>query len=186
MKNKKTILSVLGGIVALGLVFFWLFFGSSIPKPTVKTPTKPIAPAIKNSVLSREENGKKIWEFSVEEAETTDNNTKVSLKNIKGKVYLKDGDVMEIEAPLGKAELKGNDFTLDGGVNAKLLKGGSLVAKTVTWKQKDDILTAIGNVKILKEDIMAKGDKAITTSKLEKLKLQGNALVEKGGKYDED
>lgn len=187
MKNKQTILAVAGALIILLGVFAWLFWGSAIPDPSNKKAAgSQVGPKVTNSTLSRTENGKKVWEFTVGEAESTDAGNTITFKDIKGKLYLNNGDVMDIIAPQGSAQLKGNDFALEGGVKASLAKGGSLAADKITWQQKDDVLTALGKVKIIHEDTMAKADQIITSSKLEKFKAKGHALVEKGGTYDED
>lgn len=66
-----------------------------------------------------------------------------------------------------------------------LSSGGKLTAESVRWQQTEDIITASGNVRLLKDDTLATGDKAITSSAFEKLKLEGNAEVQKGGDYSE-
>ena len=100
MKNKKGLLAVLLCLVAFAGVFVWLYWGSIIPNPSQKEKDGiTITPKVKNSVISRQENGKKLWEFVVGEAESVNDN-EVNFKDIKGKVYLKDGGVM-LGAPLG-------------------------------------------------------------------------------------
>ena len=47
--------------------------------------------------------------------------------------------------------------------------------------QKGEKIIATGNVKLYKDEWFASADKASTTSKFDELKLQGNAMVEKGG-----
>ena len=37
VKNKNTILMGAAGLIALFLVFAWLFWGSTVPEPTDKT-----------------------------------------------------------------------------------------------------------------------------------------------------
>ena len=58
-------------------------------------------------------------------------------------------------------------------------------ANKVEWKQKQDILTATGAVKVIKDDMMATAERITTSSKLEHFKLKGKAHVERGGKYEE-
>lgn len=97
MKNKKMILAVLAGLAALILIFAWLFWGSAVPKPTEKNNmTGPSAKAtVHNTVLSRNENGKKLWELKVEEA-TQVNDNLIEVKKLDGLVYLNNGDAMHV------------------------------------------------------------------------------------------
>lgn len=187
LKNKKTILSIAAGVAVFLAVFAWLFWGSIIPSPGgAKKKGPDSVPKVTNTTISRSEQGKKIWEFTVGEAVSTDGGTTIDFKDIKGKIFLKDGDVMTVTAKKGSAQLKNNDFMLEDGVNAVLEKGGSLRAQKITWKQKDDVLTAWGDVKVVHEEMMAKADKIITGTKLVHFILQGHSVLEKGGQYDED
>lgn len=186
MKNKKTFLAVAGGLAALCLIFAWLFWGSTVPNPTEKNKKAeaPVKATVHNTVLDRKENGKKVWEIRVEEA-TQVNDDLITAKKLEGTVYLSDGDEMYVTAPGGQVRIKTNDFTLDGGVTARLKNGGRLKAKTITWIQKKDILTAKGSVQVVKDDMLAAAEQVITSSKLEHFRLKDKAHVERGGIYDE-
>jgi LPS export ABC transporter protein LptC len=186
MKDRKTLLIVSACVVLLVVIFGWLFWGSNVPGRTTNKDQTKAGPKITNSTISRTENGKKIWEFTVGEAESVDNGKMIKFKDIKGTIYMTDGDEMHLKAAEGSAQTENNDFSLGGGVTADLLKGGSLVADKITWKQKEDILTALGKVKIIHEDTMAKAEQIITSTKLTHFKLHEKALIEKGGKYDEE
>ena len=74
-----------------------------------------------------------------------------------------------------------NDFALEGNVKAINSSGGKLFADKVEWIQKGEQIIATGNVKLYKDEWFASADKAATTSAFNTLKLQGNAMVEKGG-----
>lgn len=185
MKNKKTILAILACLATLFLVFAWLFWGSTVPKPTgkVKTAEEPVKATVQNTVLSRSENGKKLWELKVGEATQVNDNLIVA-KKLDGVVYLDDGDQMHVTAPAGSVKVKANDFILSGGVVARLKNGGFLQAKKVEWDQKKDILTADGAVKVIKDDMLARAEHVITSSKLSHFKLKDKAHVERGGQNE--
>jgi hypothetical protein len=100
MKNKQTLMAVVAGIVVLAGVFAWLFWGSIVPSIGGKKAAAPqIAAKVTNTTMSRTENGKKIWEFTVGEAESPDGGNTIKFKDIKGKVFLDNGDVMDVSAP---------------------------------------------------------------------------------------
>ena len=63
--------------------------------------------------------------------------------------------------------------------------GGKLTAESIRWQQTEDVITASGNVRLLKDDTLATGDKAVTSSAFERLKLEGHAEVQRGGDYNE-
>ena len=175
------------GFVVLFLVFAWLFWGSTVPEPTDKTKkvkTDTTKATVYNTVLHRDVNGKRLWELKVGEAVQVNDNL-IRAKQLEGTVYLNNGDEMYVTAKAGEIRTKRDVFTLTDGVTARLKQGGFLKANKVEWKQKQDILTATGAVKVIKEDMMATAERITTSSKLEHFKLKGKAHVERGGKYEE-
>ena len=183
MKNKKVILSVLAGIVIAGAIIAWLMLSGDKPI-TVKAGdgvTAQINASLKNSMVKREKDGKKLWEFTVAEVINDKAQNMAYLKGIKGKVYRKDGSYLDIVAEKGQAALNKNDFAVEGNVKAVLNTGGELYADKVAYNQAKELITATGHVKLVKEPYTAMGDWAQTTSAFQKLKLKGNAKVTKGG-----
>ena len=68
VKNKNAILMAAAGIIALFLIFAWLFWGSTVPEPTDKTKkaeTDTTKATVYNTVLHRDEGGKRLWELKV-------------------------------------------------------------------------------------------------------------------------
>ena len=187
MKHKKTILAVGAGVLALFLVFAWLFWGSTVPEPTDKT-KKPESNAPKaavyNTSLNREENGKRLWELKVGEARQV-SGEQIKAKQLEGILYLKNGDEMHVKAEAAELNIKNNHFVLTNGVTARLKQGGFLKADKVEWKQKEDILTASGAVKVIKGDMLATAETIITTGEFKHFKLKDKAHVERGGQYEE-
>ena len=187
VKNKNTILAVVAGLGALFLVFAWLFWGSTVPEPTnkaKKADTDTTKATVYNTVLHRDADGKRLWELKVGEAIQLNDNL-VRAKQLEGTVYLSNGDEMYVTAKAGEIKTKSNEFMLSNGVTARLKQGGFLKANKVEWKQKQDILTATGAVKVIKDDMLAMAEKIITSSKFEHFKLKDKAHVERGGKYEE-
>lgn len=183
MKNKKVILAVLAGLVVAGVIIAWLMLGGN--KPVTVKPgngvNAQVNASLKNSVLQREKDGKKLWEFTVEEVVNDKGKNKAYLKGIKGKIYRDDGSYIDISAEKGTAEINKNDFSLEGKVTAILNTGGELYADKITWNQTKELITASGNFKMHKDAYTATADNAETTSAFKNIKLKGNAKVEKGG-----
>ena len=187
MKNKNAILMAAAGLVVLFLIFAALFWGSTVPEPTdktKKTETDTTKATVNNTVLHRDADGKRLWEMNVGEAIQLNDNL-IRAKQLKGTIYLSNGDEMYVTANGADIKIKSNEFTLTNGVTARLKQGGFLKAKKVEWIQKKDVLTATGAVKVIKEDMTATAEKIITSSKLEHFKLKDKAHVERGGKYEE-
>ena len=183
MNNKKVILSIAAGIVVAGSLIAWLMLGGDKPVNVNlgKGVSAQLNASLKNSVLQREKDGKKLWEFTVAEVINDKAQNMAYLKGIKGKVYRKDGSYLDIVAEKGPAALNKNDFAVEGNVKAVLNTGGERYADKVAYNQAKELITATGHVKLVKEPYTAMGDWAQTTSAFQKLKLKGNAKVTKGG-----
>ena len=183
MNNKNVILSILGGVAIAAAIICWLVFGGSAPKNVelgdgVKAKFNA---SLKNSVIQREKDGKKMWEFTIGEIINDKITDTAILKGIKGKVYRSDGNYIDIDAESGSMKMGSNNFALEGNVKVINSDGGKLLADKVEWIQKGEEIIATGNVKLYKDEWFASADKAMTTSDFDSLKLQGNAIVEKGG-----
>ena len=172
MNNKKVILSIAAGIVVAGSLIAWLMLGGDKPVNVNlgKGVSAQLNASLKNSVLQREKDGKKLWEFTVAEVINDKAQNMAYLKGIKGKVYRKDGSYLDIVAEKGQAALNKNDFAVEGNVKAVLNTGGELYADKVAYNQAKELITATGHVKLVKEPYTAMGDWAQTTSAFQKLK----------------
>ena len=102
------------------------------------------------------------------------------MKGVKGKIYREDGSVIDVTAGGGKINNDDKNFALDRGVKATLSTGGEITAEEISWNQKDDIITATGKVKVVKDEHTALADKIVTSSKFDHFKLSGHAEVQKG------
>ena len=183
MNNKNVILTILGGICMAAAIICWLVFGGTAPKNVelgdgVKAKFNA---SLKNSVIQREKDGQKLWEFTIGEIINDKISKMAILKGIKGKVYRSDGNYIDIDAEKGAMKMGSNDFALEGNVTAVGSDGGKLLADKVQWIQKGEKIIATGNVKLYKDEWFASADMATTTSTFKDLKLKGNAMVEKGG-----
>ena len=121
----------------------------------------------------------------IDEVEQIKSSGEAVLKGVKGKIYREDGSVLEVVAGGGKVKNEAKDFELNDKVVAVLSSGGKLTAESIRWQQTEDVITASGNVRLLKDDTLATGDKAVTSSAFERLKLEGHAEVQRGGDYNE-
>ena len=184
MKNKQAILGVAAGLAVAAGVISWLFFSGSVPSKEELGDNLQAAvnATMKNSVISREQNGRKLWEFHVDEVENIKNKNQAAFKGITGKVYRDDGSVLDVRADRGTALIGKNDFSLQGKVKAVLSTGGVLTADRVDYMEKKQLVKAKGHVDIAKDGWRATGDEAETTTEFKHLKMKGNAKVEKGGK----
>ena len=177
MLRNKGFQMIVGAIVITGVIIAWLMLGGEAPSNNpVQKESSGANAKVRNSTLAREVEGKKVWEFTVEEVEQIKSSGEAVLKGVKGKIY-RDGG--------GKVKNEAKDFELNDKVVAVLSSGGKLTAESIRWQQTEDVITASGNVRLLKDDTLATGDKAVTSSAFERLKLEGHAEVQRGGDYNE-
>ncbi len=183
MKHKQVILAMGCGLAVSAAIIAWLVLGGSTPMNVElgNGVTAQVNATMKNSIISREKDGKKLWEFTIGEAINDAAKKRTLLKGVEGRVYRTDGSYIDVKAKGGTMIPDKDDFTLEGDVWAQLSTGGRLLADKVNWLQKKELLTATGNVKLYKDEYVATGDKAVTTGEFKKLTMTGNAKVEKGG-----
>ena len=180
MLRNKGFQMIVGAIVITGVIIAWLMLGGEAPSNNpVQKESSGANAKVRNSTLAREVNGKKVWEFTVEEVEQIKSSGEAVL------IYREDGSVLEVVAGGGKVKNEAKDFELNDKVVAVLSSGGKLTAESIRWQQTEDVITASGNVRLLKDDTLATGDKAVTSSAFERLKLEGHAEVQRGGDYNE-
>ena len=187
MKIKSTMIAAAAGLLAIFLIFVWLFWGSSVPDPTDKDKKNndfAIKATVHNTVLNRDDKGRKLWSLKLKEA-THVNENLILAKGLEGTVYLKNGDEMYIKGKAGKVKPQTNEFEISEDVTARLKNGGFMKAAKVEWDQNKDILIATGAVKVVKGDMLARAEKVVTSSKLKHFKLNTKAHVERGGRYEE-
>lgn len=185
-KNKKGVLAILAGLIIASCVIGWLMFGGAKPIDVVIEDVHLKTNAsMKDSVLSREQDGKKLWEFKVGGLEHEKQSGKVSLLAIEGRVYKSDGSHIDVWAEKGTSNMKGNNFTLEGKVKAVMSTGGKLTCDKIAWTQKGELIDAFGNVVIIKSPYIASADEAHTTSALKNLQLKGHAKFEKGDEIND-
>ncbi len=179
MKNKGLLL-IAGGIAIAAIIIAWLMLGGEAPKNPDNLGDDGVSAVVKHTSISREQDGRKLWEFSVEELESISGSGEAVMKGVKGKIYREDGSVVDVVAGGGRINNDNKDFALDRGVKATLSTGGEITAQEVRWQQKDDVITASGKVKVVKDEHTALADKIVTSSKFDHFKLSGHAEVQKG------
>ena len=171
MKNKGLLL-IAGGIAIAAAIIAWLMFGGEAPKNPENIASNAVSAVVKNTTVSREQDGRRLWEFSVEALESISGSGEAVMKGVKGKI--------DVTAGGGKINNDDKNFALDRGVKATLSTGGEITAEEISWNQKDDIITATGKVKVVKDEHTALADKIVTSSKFDHFKLSGHAEVQKG------
>ena len=125
MLRNKGFQMIVGAIVITGVIIAWLMLGGEAPSNNpVQKESSGANAKVRNSTLAREVDGKKVWEFTVEEVEQIKSSGEAVLKGVKGKIYREDGSVLEVVAGGGKVKNEAKDFELNDKVVAVLSSGG--------------------------------------------------------------
>ena len=119
MLRNKGFQMIVGAIVITGVIIAWLMLGGEAPSNNpVQKESSGANAKVRNSTLAREVDGKKVWEFTVEEVEQIKSSGEAVLKGVKGKIYREDGSVLEVVAGGGKVKNEAKDFELNDKVVA--------------------------------------------------------------------
>lgn len=179
MNRKTVIISITGALIIAAAIIAWLMFGGRPPENKTYGDGVNVKATVTDTVLNRDRDGQKVWEFTV--AESVEEGNKTLMTGVRGRVFRSDGSFIDVVGDKGTLFKKSNDFILEGNVDAVLSTGGKLLADKVTWNDKKEIITATGNVRLYKDGWVATGDKATTTSAFKNLKMEGNARLEEVG-----
>ena len=179
LTKNKTFKYVIIGIVLLAGVLAWLFATSSTKNVPRAVPQ--VAPhEIKNTNLQEEQNGKLVWKLDIDSLIYDKSQDANILKGIKGIFYQEDGSSITITAADGAVYMKNKTIVLTGDPRGEVSTGGVLTADKLTWLNDKKFIVAEGKVKIVKDDAVATADKGTMDTVINKIKLEGKALVRKG------
>lgn len=161
----------------------YYFLRSEPPEPTPAPAPESSVPAalLEGNKLVEKKNGRVIWELEAKTIELDKVTGKIALLEVKGAFYREDGTKLDVTAKTGNFDNQTHDFGLAGDVVAVSTDGARLTSDTVNWRQKDELITAKGKVKLSKPDVTATAEEALTDRALEKIRLTGNAVIVKGG-----
>ncbi len=180
MKNKKTILYIIGALVIMAAIFAWLMAGTGGVKPSEKLAREVAPHELKNTSLHEENNGKKTWDLQIVSLIYDADRDVNVLKGVTGKFYQEDGSNIAIKSDAGEVDMKTKTIILTGNAKGVFSGGGDIVGDKLTWSGITKLIIAEGNAKLTKDDIVATANKATMDTNNEHFKLEGDALVQKG------
>lgn len=182
-------LFVLLGLVVAGIIIAWLLLdrNKKIDVDLDNGVKAKFNATLTDTELSREKDGKLLWNFQIDEAVNDRVEGKTFVKGITGKVYRADGSYFDVSADAGGMTSDNQMFYLKNNVNVvHSLDGSKIVADEVSWDQKTEVIVAVGNVEMWKDKYHARADRAESTSAFKNIHLEGNAKVEQIDKQQEE
>lgn len=167
-------------ILAWG-VYYFLRSESPISRPVVQPKEESAKMLYTGNSIVQEKAGKRVWEVVAENIEVDAETQNVRLKTVKAVFYQDNGGKLEVTAPQGAMDSQTKDVTLLGTVKAVDTEGATFSAQEVKWVEKDRKMYGTGGITLTKGDTVITGDQIESDANVEKVKVQGNAHVIKGG-----
>ena len=177
MSIRAKALAAVIAALAVGLVVWAVATVPDAPKIVPQPDKKTMS--YDGNTISEEKNGRKIWELTSEHIEVDVDTQDVTMQGITGHFYAEDGKVAELKAESGVYGGKSKDIKLTGGIVVTYSDGAILVSKEMEWKSQEEILTALGDVKSVREDLLITADKIESSDSFNKVKAVGHAHLEK-------
>lgn len=159
MNNKLKLLTFAAIAAFLGVIVWAVM---SVPAEIPPEEAKKEEPKFMDygpNTIREEQNGKLIWEVS-SESSRMDMKTKETVMNkITGKYYQKDGKILTVTAPKGFYTDTTRHMKLVEGVKAVNSDGSTLTSKELEWLDKEGVLVATGDARLVRPDLEASGDR---------------------------
>jgi LPS export ABC transporter protein LptC len=169
-------------IIAGGLYYFNKTEPLTPPPKTQEAKSEVTSNIIfAGSSIIEQKDGKKLWELTAETVEVDPKTQNARLINIKGTLYRDNGGKVDLIAQEGFVDTKTRDITLQGNVKAISSDGAVFTAPQALWVGKDQRLFGSGGITLTRDDTVITGDTVETDGDMQKIKVQGNAHIVKGG-----
>jgi LPS export ABC transporter protein LptC len=179
LKNKKLWIIACAIILVIGSVYY--FSADNDDQQQTAQDAGDTKPVFIGNEIIEEENGKRLWELKAERTEIDPQTKAVKMLNLKGTFYKDDGSSIQIIAPEANIDLNSKDILMVGNVKAITSDGATFTAREARWEGKKRYFYGTGGVTMTREDTVITGDKIESDANMEKVKVEGNARVVKGG-----
>lgn len=182
---KKTTYGLIILMIALlaGGLYYFLREESFLATPSVQTEETDNTTQISyvGNTIVEEKDGKRLWELSAENIQVDSKNNQVTLQQVRGILYREDGTTLNLTTPVVLFNTQTKFMVMPQPFTATTSDGATFLANQAEWNGQTKVLVGKGNVKLTHNDTVVTGDLIQTTDTLEKIKVQGNAHVQKGG-----
>ena len=167
------------GLLFVCLVIWVVRTTPDAPAPVEKLDA-PRAMTYEGNTLMEEKNGVKIWDISADSMQVDTTTQNVEMVNPVGHFYPQDGNTVELRAKHGTYNQMTKNVHVENEVTVTTKDGAKLTAETLDWVAGEELLIAMGKVKVTKDDLLAEGDRIEAQKGFQHFKIQGNAHIVKG------
>lgn len=187
MSTRAKIFTAIG-ITLFVCLIVWVVRTTPDTPPPLKKVEPPTVMEYEGSTITEERDGKIIWELTSKKMRIDSISQNIELEGVTVKFHQYDDDDKkdwELTADKGIYYDSDSIIHVEGNVQVINSDGAKLTCDQLEWLGEEDILAAIGNVKIAKDDVRAYGDIAYSDNGFSHFGLLGNAKVLKGVKDDD-
>jgi LPS export ABC transporter protein LptC len=170
-------------VVVGGLYYFFKDepFNAQVPVQTEEKSEPDSGLTYIGNNIVEERDGRRLWELNSELIEIDPDTNNARLKNIKGIFYKDNGEKILMTAPQGFINSKSQDVDMVGEIKAIDSDGATFTAHKVHWAGVERRFYGSEGIVFTRDDTVITGDKIESDANMEKITVQGNARVVKGG-----
>lgn len=182
--NKNTYMAIACTLLILAGGLYYFNKDEPLPPPqAAQEATSEFTANVtfNGSTVVEQKDGKKLWELTAETVQIDSKTPKIKLINFKGIVYREQGGQLDMVAREALYDPKTKDVTMEGDVKATSSDGGVFTAAQARWAGNDRRIYGSGGITVIRDDAVITGDQVESDANFEKVKVQGNARVIKGG-----
>lgn len=177
MNKRGKVLIAAAGALAVGLI---VWATATVPEaPVIQDNNEQKIMTYDGNTISEEKNGRKIWELTADHMEVDVKTQDMSMEGITGHFYAEDGTITDLKADSGVYGGKSKDVKLTGNIRITSSDGAILTSKEMEWQNQKEILSAIGDVRAVREDVFITADRVDSSDGFNKVKAKGHAHVER-------
>lgn len=182
MTKKSYMLIALTSVILFFGVYYFLREESPEKPPVKATDSNQIATmSYSGNTIIEEKDGKRLWELGAETIELNPQTNQAVIKNLKGVFYQDNGGKIEIVAPQAIYDTKNRDLVMSDDVRAVSSDGATFTAKEARWAGANRHFYGSGGITMTRDDTVIVGDRIESDANMQKVKVEGNAHIRKGG-----
>lgn len=181
--NKKSYMLIVAILVFfVAGAYYLLKEESPAPAPAeVVNNDQPRSISYSGNSIIEEKDGKRLWELGAETIEVDPNTKQAIIKNLKGVFYQDNGGKLEIVALQAVYDTKTHDIVMNGQVKAVSADGATFTAESARWAGENRRIYGSGGVTVTRDDTVIIGDRVESDANMQKVKVEGNARIRRGG-----
>lgn len=180
-KKNYMLIAVILILIVAGAYYLLKEESPATPPAQVANNDQPRSMSYSGNSIIEEQDGKRLWELGAETIEIDPNTKQAIIKNLKGVFYQDNGGKLEIVALQAVYDSKTHDIVMNGQVKAVSPDGATFTAENARWAGESRRIYGFGGVTVTRDDTVIVGDRIESDANMQKVKVEGNARIRKGG-----